>query len=676
RAFPTVTALLNSIDSTIRHPWLRPIVASLASSGTSLLRVLQGHGAQVNSVAMTPNGLRAISASDDRTLRIWDLERGEETSSLHGHLYAVQQVVISDDGRRAASISQDCEIHPQGMSPDDTTIQIWDLEQGVASQALHGHTSQVLSIAMDGSGRRLISGSRNGVVKWWDVEKGEALHAFPSPCQDPVWAVAVSADGSRSASARHRSFTIYDANTLQEIATISTPAAVTVLAMSRSGERLIAGLDDGTLHVWNEATRAETRTLHGDSCPISAVAVSADGRRAAVAHGYSATITVWNLDSCEPVASLAGHTDLVRAVAANVDCSIILSGSHDRTSRLWDLKRGEKQPPPDGHQAFVRTLTVSADGRTAISAADDQTLKVWDLARGRELRTLHGHTGPVWAVADTIGKFAMSYSPLFMIKIWDVERGEALHTLEDVIYGDAAAIRDDRQEAYWGTNDGIINVFEIGRGRTIPLTGHTGAVHRLCVSAHGRWMVSASMDHTLRIWDLESPRELHVLHESTRFLAISGDGTVALSAREDGPLQVWDVQSGREIRTLLGHTGGLFAMALSEDGRRAISSSRDRTVRVWEVDQGREGVPLRVSTSVPDKLAITPDGRRAILGAWDGTLKLVDLDRGEVIASFTCEGHPTCCAVTPDGETIMAGGPMGAIDLLRLARPTTSTLAS
>lgn len=67
---------------------------------------------------------------------------------------------------------------------------------------------------------------------------------------------------------------------------------------------------------------------------------------------------------------------------------------------------------------------------------------------------------------------------------------------------------------------------------------------------------------------------------------MTADGQRAVSASWDHTLKVWDLISGQELRTLAGHTHWVMGVALSEDGRRAVSASHDRTLKVWELKTG------------------------------------------------------------------------------------------
>ena len=73
------------------------------SRAVKALRTLKGHSGPVHAVAVTPDGRRAISASDDKTLRVWDLESGQSLRTLKGHTDWLTAVAVTPDGRRAIS---------------------------------------------------------------------------------------------------------------------------------------------------------------------------------------------------------------------------------------------------------------------------------------------------------------------------------------------------------------------------------------------------------------------------------------------------------------------------------------------------------------------------------------------------------------------------------------------
>ena len=131
----------------VREPWLRPLRQSLTPPGGPLLRTLEGHTDSVSAVALTPDGQRAVSASEDRTLKVWDLKRGELLRTLEGHTSWVSAVALTPDGQRAVSASA------------DRTLKVWDLKRGELLRTLEGHTSWVSAVALTPDGKRAVSAS-------------------------------------------------------------------------------------------------------------------------------------------------------------------------------------------------------------------------------------------------------------------------------------------------------------------------------------------------------------------------------------------------------------------------------------------------------------------------------------------------------------------------------------
>ncbi|MDT9221141.1 MAG: WD40 repeat domain-containing protein, partial [Limnospira sp. PMC 1240.20] len=123
---PEIVALLEQGKQWRGKPWFCPLTANLTPPGGPLIRTLTGHSSWVNAVAIAPDGKRAVSASDDNTLKLWDLETGTELATLTGHSDDVNAVVIAPDGKRAVSAS------------DDKTLKLWDLETGTELATLRG----------------------------------------------------------------------------------------------------------------------------------------------------------------------------------------------------------------------------------------------------------------------------------------------------------------------------------------------------------------------------------------------------------------------------------------------------------------------------------------------------------------------------------------------------------
>ncbi|MEG4380513.1 MULTISPECIES: WD40 repeat domain-containing protein, partial [unclassified Microcoleus] len=114
------------------------------------------------------------------------------------------------------------------------------------------------------------------------------------------------------------------------------------------------------------------------------------------------------------------------------------------------------------------------------------------------------------------------------------------------------------------------------------------------------------------------------------------------------------------------HSYSVNSVAVTADGKRAISSSSDNTLKVWDLTTEKEEFTLKSHSDWLKAVAVTADGKRAISGSNDNTIKVWDLATGNVIASFACKSSIACCAIAPDGLTIVAGDESGRVYFLRL----------
>ena len=147
------------------------------------------------------------------------------------------------------------------------------------------------------------------------------------------------------------------------------------------------------------------------------------------------------------------------------------------------------------------------------------------------------------------------------------------------------------------------------------------------------------------------------------------DGQRAVSASGDHTLKVWDLGTGRELRILIGHSNTITAVAVTPDGQRAVSASGDHTLKVWDLGSGRELRALTGHTSSVYAVAVTSDGQRAVSASQDHTVKMWDLQTGKLFATFTCDGSANCCAFSNSLEMIVAGDAGGYVHFLYLEEP-------
>ena len=227
----------------------------------------------------------------------------------------------------------------------------------------------------------------------------------------------------------------------------------------------------------------------------------------------------------------------------------------------------------------------------------------------------------------------------------------------------AVAVSADGQTAVSGGDD-TVRVWDLtGTAAPRVLTGHTHGVLGVAISADGQTAVTGGRDHTVRVWDLTgtaAPRVLTGHTEPVLGVAVSADGRTAVSGGSDGTVRVWDLTGTAAPRVLTGHTGtfGVLGVAVSADGQTALSGGGDDgTVRVWDLTGTAAPRVLTGHTSWVEAVAISADGRTAVSGGEDGTVRVWDLTgrrrRARVLTGHT--GPVRAVAISADGRTAVSG---------------------
>lgn len=243
------------------------------------------------------------------------------------------------------------------------------------------------------------------------------------------------------------------------------------------------------------------------------------------------------------------------------------------------------------------------------------------------------------------------------------------------------AITPDGKNVVSGSGDHTLKLWDMASGREIrTFVGHKEAMNSLAVSPDGRYIISASgklsgSGKSLVMWEMQTGQEVRDFQPNDRATAVAftPNGKYIVTGSSSGSgwddsyksMALWDAATGREIRKF-GDTSSKNALAVTPDGRHVVANSGWK-LKLWDIATGREVRTFQGEhTSILTSVAIRPDGRYAVSGSWDKTLKLWDIATGREIR--TMKGHiekVLSVAFTPDGRHILSG-PGGFEDAARL----------
>jgi WD40 repeat protein/mono/diheme cytochrome c family protein len=296
---------------------------------------------------------------------------------LQGHKDSVCDIAFAADGRSVVSASE------------DKTIRMWDLGSGAERRHCVGHTDEVSSVALTTDGRYILSGSRDRSVRLWDARTGEEIRRFPGHT-DIVRAVAVSADGKQGLSAgADRTVRLWDLNTGREKCCLTGHGGpVTCIAFAPDARLALSGGQDRTVRLWDLTAGREKACWPGHTAAVYSVAFSPDGRRA-LSGGADGVMRLWDVARGEEVRPFAGHANTIVRVAFRDDGRQVLSGSSQyRTAapivRVWEVDGGEEVARLEGADlGRVNCLAFARDGSQVLVSLSGGVLRLIPLTTRR-----------------------------------------------------------------------------------------------------------------------------------------------------------------------------------------------------------------------------------------------------------------------------------------------------
>jgi WD40 repeat protein/serine/threonine protein kinase len=637
---------------------LRPPVSSLQPHYSYLTSFAQ-HRGPIFAARFSPNSDLVATAGEDGRVLLWNPDEvprpdiggivrslkvhGDQITapeqeppkfaSLGSHRGPVRTLAFAPDGRTLASGGQDNVIHLWDVAPGGAA--------GTATKTLRGHASHVQSVGFAPDGATLVSAGRDQQIKLWNPATYGENYALNAGGDDnaelgeAVLAAGFSADGRRVITAsRDRTASIWDAvaHTRLQHFQEGHDFLASSAAFFADGSRLATAASDGTVRLWEVATGAETRRLDRTGY-AAAVAVSDDGRLVVTSSSTPGEALLWDADSGQRIATLAGHGAEVKSVAFAPGSQLLATGDEGGDIRLWRHDDASNQwllaHNLDGHSREITSLAFVDAGRRLVSASADTTVGQWDTTTGSELRDLVLRH-PEWVAdmaATADGQFAVTCS-------------------------------DDGKLRVWSLNDAKLL-------RTFSTTGDSGTFSSVDISADGQLAAAACpTEGTIRLWNLQTGEELK--SDGNAFLSFGANtGRVwaarfAPSSRElliigGNDAELLDLAS-RETRARFSPHGVVASAGLSPDGTRAVTGSWDRTAKIWDAATGKVLVKIpALHEGYINSACFSPDGGRVLTGSDDGTARLWNANTGEPL-EVVLRGHagPIHQALfSPDGKTIL-----------------------
>lgn len=597
-------------------------------SNTSFVELV-GHNDDVVCVEFDQIGKCVATASNDGTLRVWDLTSARETAQVNigldevGYRNMGLKVRFSPDG---ASIA--CNAN-QGV------INVFDTKTGTKTLSLISKDSVIdaaancIEFSLDGSLLLTSSSYSNHRVIIWDLVSGEQRGSFQGHSEE-IACISVNPDGATIATGSwDGTIKIWDCKSKKCLNTLfGHTDQVTELRHSADGSQLISSSNDDSIKIWNLRTgnRASEVTTASDDASITYVCVSPDSNQVAVSTS-DYRLRTYDLRTYTVIMDV--QLDFLTTRLEYTSDGSLIAAVGDYKSHLIaivDTATGARKSMISEQDENFYSVAFSPDSKLLVSVSSGKTIRVWDVMTGKQLRSLSlgplGYTHFIRFSPDGNKLVAASNSEFVF---WDTKSWSSKTEKFHYPRANCFCFSPDGTKLAFDLSSEI-EVWDLGSTECLQvLRGHRGDIRSIAFNIDGSRLFSTDSIGDVRIWDPIHGRDLLSTFDqnsintsklttstSTGFVAISPDGMHLLRETEKGSLEHWNfneqpnigifpIQGRASLSTM--KSDGMLCAYLSDNKVIVLNLESGKRLGALDFLPGYGGEELRFS-SEPNELLV------------------------------------------------------------------------
>lgn len=661
---------------------------------------------------ISPDGKSLIVFGSGSTAQLWNRDRStwRKAPDPLKHSDNIVRATFSRDGKFIVTVSL------------DSTARVWEASTGKLVTTLRGHTGPVMDASFSPDGKSVVTVSSDTTGRMWEsgLDRIEtvAVTEIISGINDAGF---VSNDkffvtaSNRTAARRVELPTTGNGEAVEKSVELREPAmSGKSVLFSPDGRFVVASGLDNEGHVWDITKNQEVIKLRGHTDQITSAAYSPDGRL--IATSDRENTYVWDGATGHNVKVLEGGR-----AAFSSDGRFILTVL-TREAFVWNvatMRRIARLPhaTQSSHQEEIGAATISPDGRLVV-IVDPYEAKVWQVptTSGEEVVVqsaleLKAHQPPMTGAAFTPdGKFIVTFGRT-EARVWEVpaqDLGSILNNSSEVpgLVSNVAFSPDSKY--FVAVTSGSPQIWEIRREgpgervkKVVEMQGSMGQVIAATFSPDGRFVVTASLDSTVRVWEASTGKMINAYLtpiESDSTARFSTDGKLIFISNASGETHAWqweereganksvtlrgylaatrpagnfaviigtnesarlyDTNTGQKVSELAGHVKRITSREFSPDGKKLVTVSEDNNARVWDTSTGEKQSELRGHTKRIVDAKFSTDGKLLVTASDDQTARVWDVATGQNVVVLQGSASPLLTAsLSPDGKFVVTRTP-------------------
>lgn len=579
-----------------------------AQNATFEMVIQSAHTGEVASVDFAPDGKTFITASHDRTVRLW-----------------------SRDGRLMRIFTAEEPVWSARFSPD---------------------------------GKHIIAAGSGKQIYLWNV-LGKLVNTFETN-QGPITSIQFAPDGLRFAFGNHNAVVLGNIDGTFENALEGHRGMVLGVAFSPDGLLIASCSEDQSVRIWN-CFGDSVGMIRKFSAKVTNVLFSPDGT-SLFTSGFDPFIREWSLEG-KLIRTYSGHSDNIYALDISNDGKFLLSGSYDRTMRIWDRDGKTLRKFERVHREAISDVSFSPDGIEIASASFDKSAALWksDGTLQQVIGTTYqpgegGHWVQSIAWTPDREHFITAHWDQRIV-VWNTTGGiyARIQTPSKIVM--AMDVSPNGALFAVGTGDGFVHVYSL-EGRLLATFNAQSPIDCITFTPDGERILSGGFDRRVSVWNIKTKireRTFGPIKDRVNSISVAPDGNSIVTGSNFGEVKLWH-SNGTLKKTLTGHGdyGMIVSVRFSPDGKYFAALNVNDNKNLIVRDRAGNTV-FEIPTEHGKNfgaVVFSPDGKFLAYTVND-KIELCRMD-GAPVKTFTGHvGYVNTLAFSPDGKHLLSGGDDG-----------------
>ncbi len=489
----------------------------MAHSQEANLILPEGHLEKIIQIGYSPDGNYLVSASDDNTIKVWDVRTGRLLHNLSDHTDDILKFVFIESGTKIRSLSR------------DKTVRTWNIKTGELEFVSSGSKVVNTRAFINEKGTLVATTDMNdGIARIWDVTGKEWVlkYELPLNAESPLYLVCFS-DNDKYVCTNYEEgkAAVWDLESGEKRFVTKNKGIIFTASFSNDNRKLITIISD-TLSVWNIETGKLSFEVKKNNGCISCAKYS-NNDSIIITGSTRGELRIFEGATGKLIRKIPANIDEISDIAISSDSRFVYSVDYEGLVTKSDLSTGKLISEfstlygSNSTMRFRLRLSLSPDEKTLAVTNFAGTVEIWNIADNRILHELKGQTSKIKKpVFSPLGDIVAVVSADFTVKVWNYKNASLLHSLKGHQTPiETLTFTPDGSKIITTSEDGFLKVWDVSTGRLLfSIEDLYSRIDDVLISPNGKYLFILPRWKNPRVYNILSGELLfELMIESSKF---------------------------------------------------------------------------------------------------------------------------------------------------------------